>query len=83
MMVVTFTKKEQSGTKELSVSDFGMIPVICHFDKGFINTKVYPLYSYSEDLLKNHALKNKDLTIESFYSILKRMETKIYMNNPF
>jgi len=84
MMVVTFTKKEQgTGSKELSVSDFGMIPVICHFDKGFINTKVYPLYSYSEDLLKNHALKNKDLTIESFYTILKRMETKIYMNNPF
>jgi len=84
MMVVTFTKKEQgTGAKELSVSDFGMIPVICHFDRGFINTKVYPLYSYSEDLLKNHALKNKDLTIDYFYSILKRMETKIYMNNPF
>jgi hypothetical protein len=84
MLAVTFTKKEQeSETKELLISDFGIIPVICHFDRGYINTKVYPLYSYSEDILKNHALKNKDLTIESFYSILNRMETKIYMNNPF
>jgi poly-gamma-glutamate synthesis protein (capsule biosynthesis protein) len=84
MLAVTFTKKTQEEeTKELIISDFGMIPVICHFDRGFINTKVYPLYSYTEDLLKNHALKNKDLTIDSFYAILKRMETKIYMHNPF
>jgi len=84
MLVVTFTKKTQEPeTKELSISDFGMIPVICHFDRGFLNTKVYPLYSYSEDLLKNHALKNKDLTFDFFYSILNKMETKIYMNNPF
>jgi len=86
IMVVTFTKKEQGyETKELSISDYGMIPVICHFDRGYVNTKVYPLYSYSEELLKNHAIKdnNKDLTIASFYSILNRMETKIIMYNPF
>ena len=84
IMAVKFTKTEQgSEIKELSISDFGMVPVICHFDRGFINTKVYPLYSYSEDLLKNHALKNKDLTIDFFYTTLKRMETKIYMQKPF
>jgi poly-gamma-glutamate synthesis protein (capsule biosynthesis protein) len=84
MLAVTFTKKTQEDeTKELYISDFGMIPVICHFDRGFINTKVYPLYSYTEELLKNHALKNKDLTMDSFYTILKRMETKIFMHNPF
>jgi len=84
MLAVTFTKKTQEKeTKELFISDFGMIPVICHFDRGFINTKVYPLYSYTEELLKNHALKNKDLTMDTFYTILKRMETKIFMHNPF
>jgi len=82
-MALTFTKKEQGETKELSISDYGMIPVICHFDRGYENTKVYPLYSYTEDLLKNHALKNNDLTTVSFYSILNRMETKIFMHNPF
>jgi hypothetical protein len=84
MLAVTFTKKTQEEeTKELFISDFGMIPVICHFDRGYINTKVYPLYSYTEELLKNHALKNKELTMDYFYTILKRMETKIFMHNPF
>jgi Putative enzyme of poly-gamma-glutamate biosynthesis (capsule formation) len=84
MLVVTFTKQEQEfETVELSISDYGMIPVICHFDRGYVNTKVYPLYSYSEELLKNHALKNKELTIDYFYSLLNRMETKIFMHNPF
>jgi len=84
MLAVTFTKKTQEAeTTELYISDFGMIPVICHFDRGYINTKVYPLYSYTEELLKNHALKNKDLTMDFFYTILKRMETKIFMHNPF
>jgi len=84
MLAVTFTKKTRDEeTNELFISDFGMIPVICHFDRGYINTKVYPLYSYTEELLKNHALKNKDLTMDTFYTILKRMETKIYMHNPF
>jgi len=83
MLAVTFTKMEGLETKELSISDYGMIPVICHFDRGYINTKVYPLYSYGEDLLKNHALKNKDLTIDFFNSILNKMETKIFTDNPF
>ncbi|MDR2943133.1 MAG: CapA family protein [Treponema sp.] len=84
MMAVTFTKQNSAPeTAELSISDYGMIPVICHFDRGFINTKVYPLFSYSEEILKNHALKNKDLTMNYFYSVLKRMETKIFMHNPF
>jgi poly-gamma-glutamate synthesis protein (capsule biosynthesis protein) len=84
MIAVTF-KKQNMGVEieELSISDYGMIPVICHFDRGFINTKVYPLYSYSDELLKNHALKDKDLTMDYFYSVLKRMETKIFMKNPF
>jgi poly-gamma-glutamate synthesis protein (capsule biosynthesis protein) len=84
MMAVTFTKKKTGlETEELSISDYGMIPVVCHFDRGFINTKVYPLYSYSEELLKTHALKNNSLTIDFFYSVLNRMETKIFMHNPF
>jgi poly-gamma-glutamate synthesis protein (capsule biosynthesis protein) len=84
MIAVTFTKQNMGAEiEELSISDYGMIPVICHFDRGFINTKVYPLYSYGDELLKNHALKDKDLTMDYFYSVLKRMETKIFMKNPF
>lgn len=83
MLLVTFTKQESELEDVLSISDYGMIPVICHFDCNYENTKVYPLYSYNEDLLNNHALKNNDLTINSFYSVLNRMEIKIIMHNPF
>jgi poly-gamma-glutamate synthesis protein (capsule biosynthesis protein) len=81
--VVTFTKDGSSG--ELSISDSGMIPVICHFDRSFKNTKVYPLYSYTEELLEKHALKNSGggLTMNFFYSVLNRLNTKIIMHDPF
>jgi poly-gamma-glutamate synthesis protein (capsule biosynthesis protein) len=85
MLVVTFTK-EGTGLlpEELSTSNSGLIPVVCHFERGYINTKVYPLYSYSEELLEKHALKNFDseLTINFFYSVLNQMKTKIIMHNP-
>jgi len=81
MMLVTFVKEEG----KLSISDSGLIPVICHFEKNFTNTKAYPLYSYSEELLKEHLLVNFDsnLTMNFFYSVMGRMETKIFMNDPF
>jgi poly-gamma-glutamate synthesis protein (capsule biosynthesis protein) len=81
MMVVTFVKEEE----KLSISDSGLIPVICHFERNFANTKVYPLYSYSEELLKNHFLVNFDrtLTMDFFYSVMGRLGSRIIMHYPF
>ena len=86
MMVVTFTKQaDESEQYELSISDYGTIPVICHFDRSFRNTKIYPLYSYTEELLDNHALMRSDpsLTMEFFNTVTERMGTKIITQNPF
>ena len=86
MMVVTFSKieSEQEQT-ELSISDFGMIPVITHYDRSFRNTKAYPLYLYTEELLNNHGHRNADrtMTMDFFYNVLNRLNTKIIMENPF
>ena len=85
-MVVTFTKQaDESEQYELSISDYGTIPVICHFDRSFRNTKIYPLYSYTEELLDNHALMRSDpsLTMEFFNTVTERMGTKIITQNPF
>ncbi|MDR0321416.1 MAG: CapA family protein [Treponema sp.] len=81
--VITFTRDASSGA--LSISDHGMIPVICHFDRNLRNTKIYPLYSYTEELLENHALKNSGagLTMNFFYSVTNRLNTRIIMHNPF
>ena len=81
IMLVTFTKEGD----ELSISNSGLIPVVCHFEQGYTNTKVYPLYSYSQELLEKHALRRMDsgLNYNFFKSILLNMGTKMIMYNPF
>jgi len=70
---------------ELSISEIGLIPVVTHYDRGFNNTKIYPLYSYTEELLDNHGLKpfDRTLTMDFFYQVMDRLNTTIYLNNPF
>jgi len=80
MMVVTFSKAKD---EEPSITDFGMIPVICHYDRSFRNTKMYPLYVYTEELARNHGLSNAGLSMDFFYGVLNRLNTKIIMQNPF
>ncbi|MDR2965562.1 MAG: CapA family protein [Treponema sp.] len=81
IMAVTFTKDGE----ELSISDYGLIPVVTHFENGYSNTKVYPYYSYTEDLLKKHLLHTRDntMTFEYYKGVLNRLNTKIIMYNPF
>jgi poly-gamma-glutamate synthesis protein (capsule biosynthesis protein) len=81
MMLVTFTKEEE----ELSISDSGLIPVICHFEQYYANTKVYPLYSYSEELLRKHLIRlmDRETDYAFFYSVISNLGTKIIMSDPF
>jgi poly-gamma-glutamate synthesis protein (capsule biosynthesis protein) len=81
MIALTFIKEGE----HLYISDSGLIPVVCHFERGYTNTTVYPFYKYSEDMLKRHVLVNfdRELSFGNFNYILNRMETKIIMRNPF
>jgi len=81
MMAVTFVKEDG----RLFISDSGLIPVVCHFERGYANTTVYPLYKYTEELLKRHNLVNigRNISFDAFNNILNRLETKIIMYNPF
>jgi poly-gamma-glutamate synthesis protein (capsule biosynthesis protein) len=81
IMLVTFTKEGD----ELSITNSGLIPVICHFEQGYRNTKVYPIYNYTEELFGKHLLKlwDKDINFNFFHSVLRRLDTKIIMYNPF
>jgi poly-gamma-glutamate synthesis protein (capsule biosynthesis protein) len=81
IMLATFTKEGE----ELSITKSGLIPVICHFEPGYRNTKVYPIYSYTEELLKKHLIRQWDITtnFDFFHSVLRKLETKIIMYNPF
>ena len=81
MMTVTFKKNKD----EKIISDSGMIPVITHYDRSFKNTKIYPLYEYTEELMNSHGLRNSGpgLSMEFFNSTAQRLNTKIHTNNPF
>ena len=81
MIALTFKKEDDN----LSISDSGLIPIVCHFETGFINTKVYPLYSYNEELLSKHMLKrsSRDMTFEFFNNVLNNLGTKLITQNPF
>jgi poly-gamma-glutamate synthesis protein (capsule biosynthesis protein) len=85
LMLVTFKKEGLQSSLELSISNSGLIPIVCHFENGYINTKVYPLYSYTQELLEKHLLHiwDKNMDFEFFKSVLNNLETKIIMHNQF
>ena len=90
IIVLTFTKtvgQDSTGQEHtvLSINDTGMLPVITHYDRSYRNTKIYPFYSYTQELMNNHGLLNfgDGLSFDFFYGVLNRLNTKIYMQNPF
>ncbi|MDR1838837.1 MAG: CapA family protein [Treponema sp.] len=85
MMVVTFTKIDSDNLhNNLFISNSGLIPVVCHFESGFTNTKVYPLYVYTQELLEKHYLRRIDsgMNFDFFKTMLNNLGTKMIMHNP-
>jgi len=76
MLAVTFEKEEG----KLSISDFGLIPVITHYNRSFQNTKIYPLYAYTEELIAEHGLRN--VSMDFFKGVLNRLNINIITQNP-
>ena len=93
MAVVTFTKEgiesadgEITWTGERGIADFGMLPLVTHIENSFRKTKIYPLYSYTNELLAVHSLRTRPagpIKIDFFHNVLKRLNVKIFTNNPF
>jgi len=79
-LFATFVKEGD----ELSISDPGLIPVICHYEQNFSNTKVYPLYSYNEELLNKHRIRlaDKNLKIDYFHSVVNGLKAKVFTREP-
>jgi poly-gamma-glutamate synthesis protein (capsule biosynthesis protein) len=85
LMAVTFTKERLKEREAVSISHSGLIPVVCHYDRGFTNTKAYPLYSYSEEMLEKHGARAEDdeMTFTYFNSVLDKLGTNIILSDPF
>lgn len=58
-------------TNEIHITNIKAIPLINHFDTGYVNFKVYPLKDYTEALAKQHGLNfTKAEMIEKTKNIL-------------
>ncbi|GHV68099.1 capsular polysaccharide biosynthesis protein [Spirochaetia bacterium] len=81
LMYVKFLKEGQ----ETSIADAGLIPMVCHFDAYLANTRVFPLYSYTEDLLGKHwyHIRDKSLSLEYFSQVSEKLKVKVISQNPF
>jgi len=86
MAKVTFTKEGmllptgELVVKNLNISEFGMIPVITHFDRRYRNTRIIPFSVYTQQLMDEHALRyeGSGLSMDFFNGVIKRLQTKIY-----
>jgi len=82
LLALTFVKQF---TGELSIINYGIIPVITHYDRAFSNTKIYPLYSYTDELLNKHGLKDSGdgLSFAFFNGVTDRLNAHIFKSAPF
>ena len=74
--------KKTASENIISIEEYGAIPTVTHYEKDLSGFKVYPLYAYTEELLKKHW--KSDLST----SYLKNLSSKIFEDreiskNPF
>jgi poly-gamma-glutamate synthesis protein (capsule biosynthesis protein) len=63
--------KKTASENIMSIEEYGAIPTVTHYEKDLSGFKVYPLYAYTEELVKKHW--RSDLTI----NYLKSLSSKI------
>jgi len=90
MAVLTFLKEEsisESGeiVENLSITDVGLLPLVTHYDRRWRNTKVYPLYAYTQEKLQNHRHSSVDsrFTLDFLNNVPNRLNTRIIKEFPF
>jgi poly-gamma-glutamate synthesis protein (capsule biosynthesis protein) len=60
---------------EISLESAGILPLVTHYENGYTNFKVYPLYAYSEEIAKKHLrrLQGKDVNVSYFTALAKKV----------
>ena len=55
--------------------DDGVIPLVTHYERGWTNFKIYPLYSYSEESSKRHWINRESMvmTIDYLEDLAERL----------
>jgi len=83
-------KVEWDGTTHMTIERAGIIPVVTHYELGFVNFRVYPLFEYTEELAAVHRNRTRvdlgrhNISVEYFYALAKRVLGDALIDyNPF
>jgi poly-gamma-glutamate synthesis protein (capsule biosynthesis protein) len=81
LMYVKLTKKDG----DVTLADTGIIPVVTHYEQGFTDFRVYPLYQYTGELIKKHRSYHEKTGLNTDYinAVLNKLNAKLIMYNPF
>ena len=73
MAFVRVTKKSDGG---ISITEAKAIPLVTHYEKGYTGFKIFPLYSYTDELAERHFLNQQRNALTLSY--LKNLSAKIF-----
>ena len=79
-------KKNRGNDGGIEFAETGAIPLVTHYERNYMDFKIFPLYSYTEELAKKHLRNQEKYTITPGY--LKNLSTQIMgdmeiVSNPF
>jgi len=63
----------------VSIERAGIIPVVTHYEAGFVNFRVYPIYDYTEELASRHRNRTRadlgraNISLQYFYNLARRV----------
>lgn len=58
---------ERGGDGEVHIADYGVLPLVCHVEKGMDGVTVYALSDYTEELAARNAIIQQDSTFSLEY----------------
>ncbi|MDR2784101.1 MAG: CapA family protein [Treponema sp.] len=68
----------------ISIESAGVLPLVTHYEKGYTNFKVYPLYAYSGETAAKHlrALQGKNVSVLYFTALAKQVLGDMMIEHP-
>jgi poly-gamma-glutamate synthesis protein (capsule biosynthesis protein) len=65
-------RKDASPPHAVTVEEAELLPLVTHYEAGYVNFGVYPLGEYTEDIASRHMLRRNDLykSADYFYDLM-------------
>ena len=86
MAYIKLAKNYRGNAGSVFIAEAGSIPLVIHYEKNFTEFKVYPLFSYTEEMAAKHMLnqQNSEITIDTLQDLSAGIfGNKELFDNPF